>query len=246
MCHRADSSAPAPPVSGPITVSGALTVRSADGAEFRAFHAVSVGGGRGNVVILPDVRGLHPFYEDLARRFAEAGYNTAAIDLYGRTAANARRGDDFAWREHTPEVQDHQVDADVAAAAAVLHAYRPGPLFTVGFCFGGGHSWRLAGSTAGLAGAVGFYGLPHLVTGPLHRGRAPSLLLLAEEDDETAPSAYAELTARLDAGGAPYERCTYAGAPHSFFDRTSDNWAEACADAWQRVLEFTDQHGSRS
>jgi carboxymethylenebutenolidase len=31
----------------------------------------------------------------------------------------------------------------------------------------------------------------------------------------------------------------YEGAPHSFFDRAYDQWREACADAWQRILDFT-------
>jgi carboxymethylenebutenolidase len=34
----------------------------------------------------------------------------------------------------------------------------------------------------------------------------------------------------------------YAGAPHSFFDRSFAQWQDACADAWQRILDFTARH----
>ena len=37
---------------------------------------------------------------------------------------------------------------------------------------------------------------------------------------------------------------TYAGAPHSFFDRKQEQFAHASEDAWRRVLEFVDQHGA--
>ena len=49
----------------------------------------------------------------------------------------------------------------------------------------------------------------------------------------------------LEDAGIEKEVVVYPGAPHSFFDRTSDEHAEACADAWRRVLGFLDEVGAR-
>ena len=35
---------------------------------------------------------------------------------------------------------------------------------------------------------------------------------------------------------------TYDGAPHSFFDRRYEDFADASEDAWRRVLEFIERH----
>lgn len=247
MCHLPAGRAPEPPNPGAVREHGPVELVSADGFPVLAYAATPATPGRGRVVLLPDVRGLHPFYMDLACRFAQAGFSTLAVDWYGRTAADRRRGDGFAWRDHVSRVRDDQVDTDVQAALGWLCSGDcgpgdRGPAFTVGFCFGGGHSWRLAGSGLELAGAIGFYGLPHLVTGPRAADPAPTLLLLAGRDDETPGPAFQELTSRADATGAPYEMHTYPDAPHSFFDRTSDQWADVCRDAWLRLLGFTDRY----
>ena len=52
------------------------------------------------VVILPDVRGLYRFYEELALRFAERGYAAVAFDYFGRTAGAEKRDDDFEYMPH--------------------------------------------------------------------------------------------------------------------------------------------------
>src|SRR4051794_32250802 len=97
MCHDDDSRAPAPPVRGEVGAHGDLTLTSDDGTAFAAYEATPAGfrtGGAG-MVVLPDVRGLHPYYKDLAQRFAEAGIPAVAIDYFGRTAGTTDRGDDF-------------------------------------------------------------------------------------------------------------------------------------------------------
>jgi carboxymethylenebutenolidase len=47
----------------------------------------------------------------------------------------------------------------------------------------------------------------------------------------------------LDAAGVEHELVTYEGAPHSFFDRKYEEFAEASEDAWRRVLAFIERHG---
>jgi carboxymethylenebutenolidase len=121
-------------------------------------------------------------------------------------------------------------------------------IFTVGFCFGGSHSWLAAAGGHGLAGAIGFYGRPgerNGEPGPLQRASelaAPVLALQAGDDAHITPEDNAAFEAALSAAGVPHEIVTYEGAPHSFFDRKHDEFAAASADAWERVLAFVARH----
>ena len=74
-----------------------LVLEAADGSRFAAFLAAPEEPARVGVVILPDVRGLYRFYEELALRFAERGYASLAFDYFGRTAGVEKRDDDFEY-----------------------------------------------------------------------------------------------------------------------------------------------------
>lgn len=188
----------------------------------------------------------HPFYEALARRFAEAGFRTAVLDYYGRSAGTAPRDDSFDAMRHLALLAAGHVDADVAAAAALLRSGNPGPVFTVGFCLGGAHSWRQAATGVGLAGAVGFYGPPRFFGDAAAAVSAPLLMLLAGDDVATPQTEFNALAADLDRAGKRYEMHVYDGAPHSFFDVTCAAWEPACTDAWHRILDFTSRYGRRA
>lgn len=243
MCHQNGSRPPAAPVAaGEIAEHGPLTITAADGNRFNAYRAAPADPNGGNVVILPDVRGLHPFYADLTQRFAEAGFHTVAIDFYGRTAGASPRDASFDGLDHLPSLTSGHVDVDVAAAVALLREENPGPVFTVGFCLGGGHSWRQAAQKLGLAGAIGFYGPPRFFGDATADLSAPLLMLLAGDDVATPQEAFRALAAGFDRAGKEYEMHVYDGAPHSFFDQSFGDWEKACTDAWHRILEFTARH----
>ncbi|MGY1709691.1 dienelactone hydrolase family protein [Geodermatophilus sp. SYSU D00758] len=244
MCHDPGSRPPAPPRSGPVGERGLLTLTAADGTEVAAALAAPYGEPAVGVVVLPDVRGLHPYYVALAERFAEAGLPAVAVDWFGRTAGVPEAGtrdQGFDWQEHVPRVTAEGVDADVTAAVSYLRGRtRPDlPVVVVGFCLGGSHAWRLAGGDVDLAACIGLYGRPALV-GDVVATR-PTLLVVAGADAATPVEEQLELAGRLRAGGAEVEAAVYDGAPHSFFDRAHGDWAEACADVWRRVLALADR-----
>src|SRR4029453_13117553 len=166
MCHDHDSRPPAPPRSGAVAERGVLTLTAADGTDFSAAYAAPAAPARVGVVILPDIRGLHPYYVALAERFAEAGMPAVAIDYFGRTAGGCdetgTRPGGFDWQTHTRRTTPQGIDADIVAAAAYLRQRTSPdlPVVTVGFCFGGSHSWRQSGGSLDLAGCAGFYGRP--------------------------------------------------------------------------------------
>ena len=218
-----------------------LILEAADSNRFAAFAAVPEEPADTGVVVLPDVRGLYRFYEELALRFAERGILAVAIDYFGRTAGVSKRGDDFEYRPHVDQTEDDAVQADVRAAVEWLREHGARTLFTVGFCFGGRKSWLAAASGHGLAGAIGFYGRP----GPeLAEGvEAPILALQAGEDQNISAADNEAFDQALSAAGAEHEIVTYEGAPHSFFDRKQEEFAEASEDAWERVLAFIERHG---
>src|SRR4029079_5965244 len=137
MCFDSDSEPPVPRIAGAAVSHDDLTLTSADGTELAAFLATPDHDATAGVVILPDVRGLYHFYEELALRFAERGYVAVAIDYFGRTAGIAKRGDDFEYMEHVQQTKPGLVQEDVGAAVRQLRALDCTAVFTVGFCFGG-------------------------------------------------------------------------------------------------------------
>ena len=248
MCHEPDSSPPVPRIAGAAVSHEDLVLEAADGNRFAAFAATPDEPSGAGIVILPDVRGLYRFYEELALRFAERGNTAIAIDYFGRTAGATKRGDDFEYMPHVEQTTEEGVQADARAAVEWLRAAGCRSVFTVGFCFGGRRSWLAAAGGHGLAGAIGFYGRPAADD----RGRGPipqagelaaPILALMGGDDPGIPVADAEaFDAALDQAGVEHEVVIYPGAPHSFFDRKHEEFADASADAWDRVLAFVERY----
>src|SRR5579872_1819568 len=142
MCFDLDSSPPIPVLSGGAVEHEDLVLHS--DTDFAAFAALPDETGDAGVVILPDVRGLYRFYEELALRFAERGHAAIAFDYFGRTAGVEKRGDDFEYMPHVQQTTPEGVQADVAACVAWLREHGCTSVFTVGFCFGGRNSWLAA------------------------------------------------------------------------------------------------------
>jgi carboxymethylenebutenolidase len=249
VCFELDSLPPIPVIAGAAVSHEDLVLEAADGNRFAAFQATPDEPARVGVVVLPDVRGLYRFYEELALRFAERGYAAVAFDYFGRTAGVSKRGEDFPYMEHVAQTTPEGIQADVGACVGRLRGVGCSTIFTVGFCFGGRNSWLSAAGGHGLAGAIGFYGRPGPGNdgspGPIQRARefrAPILALQAGDDQNITAEDNAALDRALSEAGIEHEVVTYDGAPHSFFDRSYEQFADASADAWRRVLEFVERH----
>jgi carboxymethylenebutenolidase len=240
---------PIPPVSGAAISHGEVVLEARDGNRFAAFAASPEEGADAGVVVVPDVRGLYRFYEELALRFAERGYHALAFDYFGRTAGVGKRGDDFEYMPHVQQTTPEGVQADIAAAVAYLRGLRCDAVFTVGFCFGGRNSWLAAASGHGLAGAIGFYGRPGPgrdgSPGPTQRASEIACRILALQagaDQNISAEDNAAFETALTDAGVEHEVVTYPGAPHSFFDRKQGEFAAESEDAWNRVLGFLERY----
>jgi carboxymethylenebutenolidase len=251
MCFDPRARPPPPPIAGGAGVLGTtdLVLHAEDGNRFAVFGALAAEPGAPGIVILPDVRGLHPFYRDLAVRFAEAGVHAAALDYFGRTAGLGDRGKDFDFMAHVQQTTPEGVAKDVAATIAHVRSSAGGGaerVFTVGFCFGGRHSFNQAARGHDLSGVIGFYGVPQRrdvgdTNAPvmLAPGYAcPVLGLFGGADKASSREDVETFRHALEQAGVRNEIVTYEGAPHSFFDRTFEQYGDACDDAWRRMLSF--------
>jgi carboxymethylenebutenolidase len=248
MCFDLDSAPPVPVIAGAAVSHDDLVLTAADGNRFAAFLATPDDPAQAGVVIYPDVRGLYRFYEELALRFAERGYAAIAFDYFGRTAGADKRDDDFEYMPHVDQTTDDGVQADARAAVEHLRGLGVRSVFSVGFCFGGRASWVGAASGHGLAGAVGFYGSPTRQRGGasaverVAQIEAPILALQAGDDGNITADDNAAFARALTDAGVEHEIVTYDGAPHSFFDRKQEAFADASDDAWRRTLAFINNH----
>jgi carboxymethylenebutenolidase len=213
-----------------------------DGNRFSAFEAVPVTPRGASLVLLPDIRGMHTFYTDLALCLASAGIDTVALDPYGRSAGLSARDDDFEYTPHAKKLTPTEVLADAHAASARLHERSDNPVFTLGFCMFGGQSWRLAATDLHPAGSIGFYGRPSTVEDVVADLGAPLLILAAGDDKATSGEENAAFVRSLNEAGKVHDYVIYEGAPHSFFDRGFEQWQAECADSWVRMLGFIDRN----
>jgi carboxymethylenebutenolidase len=254
MCFDLDSAPPIRPVSSAAVEHVSLTLHAADGNEFRAFHARPSDATGKAIVILPDVRGLHHYYEELAVRFAEIGVEAVALDYFGRTAGVGERGDDFDYSQHVPQTTWAGLSADISAAAAYVRGTRArtGSLFTAGFCMGGRNAFLSATLGLGLAGVIGFYGFP----GGSSRNDSPAPMDVASKfecpvlgifggaDGAIPVATVQQFRDALIAAGVEQEIVVEPDAPHSFFDRKAADYQAQSDDAWNRVRRFIDSHGA--
>ena len=249
MCFDLDSRPPIMPIAGGALDSTEVVLEASDGNRFRGFRARATAASGAGIVILPDVRGLHPYYEELALRFAENGVDALAIDWFGRTAGLSRRDDGFEYMPHVNGTTWAGVSADIRAAAEHLrmaNERRVDELFTVGFCYGGRLAFLSATLGLDLAGSIGFYGVPagpgrSDIPAPIDRVTemaSPILGLFGGADGGIPAESVAAFDDALTRAGVEHRLRVFDGAPHSFFDRKAAEFAEASAQSWEETLTF--------
>ena len=252
MCSSHDSRPPIAPADEPAPGRW-VSVESADGSSFRAFRADAPQPTGVGMLVLPDYGGPGRFYTELGLRCAEAGLDSLVLDYYGRSAAPPpREPNTFDHLDHAHRTTWRELQADALGAAAYLRRRQgANTLFSVGFCFGGRESFLL-GADDGLdmAGVIGFYGWP---VGPflndmpapadvVDRLRAPVLAIFGGADEKISRTDVESFRTKLATATIESRVLTYAGAPHSFFDRTHERHREAADEAWTEVRDFVEAH----
>jgi carboxymethylenebutenolidase len=229
-----------------------IVLTAADGNRFAAYIARPSHPVGAQVVIYPDVRGLHQFYKELALRFAERGITAIALDYFGRTAGLTSRDESFEFMPHVLQLKLDSFFQDVQASLDYLHsnASASAATFPVGFCMGGSLSLISGTNKAfGFSGLIAFYaGMTRDFGGGgtvLDRAEEivyPVLGLFGGADKGIPVSDVKKLEDKLNQKGIENTIVIYEGAPHSFFDRQAAAYADASADSWQKIQEFIAAH----
>ena len=261
MCFDLDSEPPIPEATGAAVEREPLILSAADGNRFKAFHAWPAAPTGKAIVILPDVRGLYRYYEELAVRFAEAGVEAITIDYFGRTAGIGDRDESFDSGPHVAQTTWAGLSADIVAAAAFLSdrglrvagtaPARPA-IFVTGFCMGGRNAFLAATLGLRLAGVIGFYGWPGgpsrndtpAPTETVDRFDCPVLGIFGGADQGIPLAVVQAFREALAKARVESEIVVEPDAPHSFFDRKQAEFQTQSDDAWARVRRFIDAHGA--
>jgi carboxymethylenebutenolidase len=256
MCYDDNARPPLPPGESGSAYGEDIILTAADGNRFSAYSALPANPKAAQVLIYPDVRGLHQFYKELALRFAGVGFTALALDYFGRTAGISSRDELFEYMPHVQQIQLNTFFHDVSAALDYLRSGEGAArsTFTLGFCMGGTLSFRTGTiEDFDLAGVIGFYaamsrksaGATKTLLEEASQIKYPALGLFGGNDPVIPQEEVREFDEELERAGVAHEIVIYPGAPHSFFDKRSTDFADASADAWQRVLSFIEAHTTK-
>jgi carboxymethylenebutenolidase len=191
------------------------------------------------VIVIQEWWGLVPHIEDVADRFAAAGFVALAPDLFhGTTAKSPDQAGKLMMSLRIDEAARDLAGAiDYAAALPDVTAPTVG---TIGFCMGGALSLYAASMNREVGACVVFYGGHPNVKPDLPALQAPVLGIYAGKDTFVSPAVVSALDEQLTALGKRHEFHTYPNADHAFFNDTRPEVYDAAAaeDAWARTLAF--------
>ncbi len=197
------------------------------------------------IIVIHENRGLTPHQEDLARRYARAGFVALAVDLLSRQGGT----DQFASAQQATaaiaRVTDDQAIADLNAAVTYLQgqaAVKGQKIGVTGHCWGGARSILLALRNPDIAAAVPYYGSSPQNLDEVNNLKG-ALLGIYGGNDQRINAGVPPFEEKLKAAGKTYEIKTYDGANHAFFNDTGTNFkADAAQDAWARTVAWFNKY----
>jgi carboxymethylenebutenolidase len=191
------------------------------------------------VIVIHEVFGLTAWEPTVADRLAKEGFVAILPDLlsskHGKTPANEDEG-----RKLVGELEPERVTADLDATFAYLNtlpAVRKGDIGTIGFCWGGGQSFRYATDNPRLKAAVVCYG-PAPDSASLRRIKAPVLGIYGE-NDARINAALPDVNAAMEKHGKTFTQEIFPGTGHGFLKPGREGSDGPQPErAWARILEF--------
>ena len=191
------------------------------------------------IIVIHEIFGLTNWEPTVVDRLASAGYVAIVPDLlssrFGTTPADPDSG-----RKLTALLDGDAVNADLDATYGYLNglqAVRKDDIATIGFCWGGGRSFRYATVNPKLKAAVVCYGPPP--DPPAMKGIRASVLGVFGEDDARINDSLPAVARQMAAAGARFSYDIYPGTGHGFLKpgrKGSDG--PQVERAWERILEF--------
>jgi carboxymethylenebutenolidase len=191
------------------------------------------------VIVIHEIFGLTDWEPKVVDRLARSGFVAIVPDLlssrYGRSPSDADSG-----RKLVSDLEPERVTADLDATYAYVNglpAVARDQIGTIGFCWGGGQSFRYATNNPNLRAAVVCYG-PAPDSAAMRRIQAPVLGIYGENDARITGS-LPEVTAEMQSAGKTFVHEVYPGTGHGFLKpgRQGSDGPQV-ERAWKRILEF--------
>jgi carboxymethylenebutenolidase len=191
------------------------------------------------VIVIHEIFGLTDWEPTVADRLAKEGYVAIVPDLlsskHGKSPADADSG-----RKLIGELEPERITADLDATYGyvnALPAVEKDHIGTIGFCWGGGQSFRYATNNPNLRAVVVCYGPPP-DTATMRRIQAPVLGVYGE-NDERINSTLPTVVAAMQSDGKTFNHEVYPGTGHGFLKpgRQGSDGPQV-ERAWKRILEF--------
>ncbi len=196
------------------------------------------------VVVIHENRGMLEHFKDVARRFAKVGYVALAVDLASPEGGTARFTDTAQVTALLGRLPESQLVAMLNGGVGYLQglaSVRRDRVGAMGFCFGGGMTWRLATANASLRAAAPFYG-PNPPLEDVAKIKAAILAIYGDQDTFINPGIPAVRQA-MERAGVTHEIIVYPNANHAFFNDTGPRYVAAAAQqAWQRTLAWFERY----
>jgi carboxymethylenebutenolidase len=248
-------------VTDPAAVVAEQTTYHSDGTAIDAYVAGPANGAarRGGLIVIHEAFGPNDHIADLARRFANIGFDVIAPNLYTRDGAPTP-GDMASVFRVMLSLPDAQVVADLEAAAAYLRALPTanGKVGCIGFCSGGRHTLLYACSSATVDAAVDCWGgfidragpdditseaRPTPVIEMAEQLHCPLFIVGGENDMSPTPELVARLEARLLAAGKTVTAKVFDGVGHAFLADYRESYNERAAhELWPMVVDYFTRH----
>ena len=187
------------------------------------------------VIVIHEIFGMSDFVKQTTEHLAKDGFVAIAPDLLSRRGGTPATQDSA--RKLIAGLNPDTVTMDLDATRAYvnkLKAVRSGQIGVIGFCWGGGQSFRYATNAPELKAFVVCYG-PAPNPADMAKIKAKGLGVYAENDariDAGLPDA----AAAMKAAGKDYPYAIYPGVGHGFL-RSRDNPAVADS-AWKNIITF--------
>ena len=133
----------------------------ADAMEIAVYHAEPVGERRGGLIVVQEIFGVTEHIREVADGYAADGYEVLAPALFDREQPGFEAGYDGADLARAIELarELHPFEQSLADVQTCIDVLAPrGPVFVVGYCYGGSVAWFAATRLTGVAAASSYYG----------------------------------------------------------------------------------------
>ena len=191
------------------------------------------------VIVIHEIFGLTDWEPTVADRLAKEGFVAIVPDLlsskHGRSPKDPDEG-----RKLIGELEPDRITADLNATYEYVNklpAVEKDHIGTIGFCWGGGQSFRYATNNPRLMAAVVAYG-PAPDSAAIKQIKAPVLGVYGE-NDERINASLPDVAAKMEAAGKTFTYEVYPETGHGFLKpgRQGSDGPQV-KRAWDRILEF--------